>query len=80
MFLGSLSIFGPAEENPWHGGPPSSKSISDGNSETGAWQVTIPFESDADRIDFFSNHRKTLEFEDYTFPTYLSTRYTRVER
>ena len=50
------------------------------NSETGAWQVTIPFESDADRIDFFSNHRKTLEFEDYTFPTYLSTRYTRVER
>ena len=48
--------------------------------ETGAWQATIPFESGVERIDFFSNHRKTLRYKDRAFPTYLSSPYTRVER
>ena len=60
--------------------PPENSRAMERNSESGAWQVTIPFESGVERIDFFSNHRKTLKFNERAFRTYLSSPYTRVER
>ena len=43
------------------------------------WRVSIKLTSNAKRIDFFSNHRKTLRYEEEPYRTYLSSPYTRVK-
>jgi hypothetical protein len=45
----------------------------------GVWVAEIELDSDAKRIDFFSNHRKTVQYGDQTYATYISSPYTRVE-
>ena len=45
----------------------------------GVWVAEIELASDAKRIDFFSNHRKTVQYGDQTYATYISSPYTRVE-
>jgi hypothetical protein len=47
--------------------------------KTGSWTVTIPLKEGASRIDFFSNHRKTIRYRGRPLPTYISSPYTRVE-
>jgi len=49
------------------------------NEAGSAWTATIPIEPDARRIDFFSNHRKTIRYRGRNYPTYLSCPYTRIE-
>lgn len=44
-----------------------------------SWSASIPLNSRANRIDFFSNHRKTLRYGEDSFRSYLSSPYTRVE-
>jgi len=44
-----------------------------------SWSASIPLNSKANRIDFFSNHRKTLRYAEDSFRSYLSCPYTRVE-
>lgn len=44
------------------------------------WVAEIPIASDAERIDVFSNHRKTIAYRDQAFRTYISSPYTRVQR
>jgi hypothetical protein len=43
-----------------------------------AWTVTIDLGFDANQIDFFSNHRKTISYKSRNYPTYISSPYTRV--
>ena len=43
-----------------------------------AWAVEIDLEAKAVRIDFFSNHRKTITYKFRKYPTYISSPYTRV--
>jgi hypothetical protein len=43
------------------------------------WKATIRIPPQASRIDFFSNHRKTLRYGEDSFRSYLSSPYTRVE-
>jgi hypothetical protein len=43
------------------------------------WKATIRIDPKASRIDFFSNHRKTLRYGEDSFRSYLSSPYTRVE-
>ncbi len=45
---------------------------------TNAWSVTINLAPEASHIDVFTNHRKTIEYDGQTYPTYLSSPYTRV--
>ncbi|MEK6239054.1 MAG: hypothetical protein N2C14_30430, partial [Planctomycetales bacterium] len=45
----------------------------------GVWTARIELDPKASRVDFFSNHRKTIRRGDQTYPTYLSCPYTRVE-
>jgi hypothetical protein len=40
--------------------------------------VTIDLGFDANQIDFFSNHRKTISYKSRKYPTYISSPYTRV--
>ncbi|MEM1294664.1 MAG: hypothetical protein AAGH89_04820 [Verrucomicrobiota bacterium] len=42
------------------------------------WVATIELDLDRTRVDFFTNHRKTLRFRGKDYPTYLSSAYTRV--
>ena len=42
------------------------------------WTATIKLDPKAKRIDFFSNHRKTLRYKETTHRTYMSSPYTRV--
>jgi hypothetical protein len=42
------------------------------------WTATIELEPKAKRIDFFSNHRKTLRYKESSYRTYISSPYTRV--
>ena len=42
------------------------------------WTVTIKLDPKAKRIDFFSNHRKTLRYKESPYRTYISSPYTRV--
>ena len=42
------------------------------------WTATIPLSPNAKRIDFFSNHRKTLSYNKNEYKTYISSPYTRV--
>ena len=44
-----------------------------------AWTAEIDLDPKATRIDFFSNHRKTIRYQGKTYPTYISCPYTRVE-
>jgi hypothetical protein len=44
----------------------------------GVWQVTVPLDPEATRIDFFTNHRKIIRYQDQEYSTYLSSPYTRV--
>jgi hypothetical protein len=45
----------------------------------GVWVAEIELDSNARRIDFFSNHRKTIHHGDKGYRTYISSPYTRVE-
>ena len=45
----------------------------------GCWTTVIPLQPNATRVDFFSNHRKTIKFGGKAWPTYLSSPYTRVQ-
>ena len=49
------------------------------DSEKGLWTVEIEIDSNTSRVDLFTNHRKTIKYEGKTYPTYLSSPYTRVE-
>ena len=42
------------------------------------WTATIELDPKAKRIDFFSNHRKTLRYKESSYRTYISSPYTRV--
>ncbi len=42
------------------------------------WTATIKLDPKAKRIDFFSNHRKTLRYKGSPYRTYMSSPYTRV--
>ena len=44
-----------------------------------AWTAAIPMRSGISRVDFFSNHRKTIRHKNESYATYLSSPYTRVE-
>ena len=43
------------------------------------WTATIKLDPKAKRIDFFSNHRKTLRYKESPYRTYMSSPYTRVK-
>jgi hypothetical protein len=43
------------------------------------WSVKIKIDPEASRIDFFTNHLKTLRHKGIPYKTYLSSPYTRVE-
>ena len=45
----------------------------------GSWNARIELDANASHIDFFSSHRKTVDFRGNTYPTYLSCPYTRVQ-
>ena len=42
------------------------------------WTVEIDLKSTASHIDFFSNHRKTIQYKSKDYPTYISSPYTRL--
>lgn len=46
--------------------------------ERGVWAAEIEFTADVERIDFFSNHRKTIHYQGKAYETYVSSPYTRV--
>ncbi len=46
--------------------------------ETNTWTTTIDLKTGASRIDFFSNHRKTIRYRSVNYASYLSSPYTRV--
>ena len=43
-----------------------------------SWTATIPLSATAMRVDFLSNHRKTLSYNKNAYKTYISSPYTRV--
>lgn len=43
-----------------------------------AWTAEIPIKSKMSRIDFFTNHRKTIRHNNESYATYLSSPYTRI--
>ncbi|MDP6555132.1 MAG: sialate O-acetylesterase [Pirellulaceae bacterium] len=43
------------------------------------WTATIDLDPNATRVDFFSNHRKTIHYQGKGYATYISCPYTRVE-
>jgi len=45
----------------------------------GVWVAEIELDPKATRIDFFSNHRKTIRHKDNAHRTYISSPYTRVK-
>lgn len=49
------------------------------DSKREVWVFEIELDSNVQSIDFFSNHRKTIRYNDRSYPTYLSSPYTRVE-
>ena len=42
------------------------------------WTATIDLPRRANHIDFYSNHRKTIRYRAESYPTYISSPYTRV--
>ena len=49
------------------------------DSDSGVWAVEIKIDSNASRIDLFSNHRKTIRYRGNSYRTYVSSPYTRIE-
>ena len=49
------------------------------DSDRGQWKAEIKLNPGASRIDFVSNHRKTVHYGGRAYATYLSCPYTRVE-
>jgi hypothetical protein len=49
-----------------------------GDDGTNSWAASIPLADNVSRVDFFSNHRKTIEYRSRKYPSYLSSPYTRV--
>jgi len=49
-----------------------------GDAGTNSWRASIPLADNVSRVDFFSNHRKTIEYRSRKYPSYLSSPYTRV--
>ena len=47
--------------------------------ERGLWTAEIKIDPKAARIDLFSNYRKTLQYRESKYPTYISSPYTRVD-
>ena len=45
----------------------------------GEWTAEISLKPNASHIDFFSNHRKTVQYQGKKYVTYLSCPYTRVQ-
>jgi hypothetical protein len=43
------------------------------------WRASIKLAPNAKRIDFFSNHRKTIRYKESPYRTYISSPYTRVK-
>jgi len=43
------------------------------------WTVEIDLKANVSHIDFFSNHRKTIQYKSKNYPTYISSPYTRVQ-
>jgi hypothetical protein len=48
------------------------------DADKNVWAVEIDLEANASHIDFFSNHRKTIRYKSRSYPTYISSPYTRV--
>lgn len=48
------------------------------DSARGVWTAEIKLDPNASRVDFFSNHRKTVRYGGRSYATYLSSPYTRV--
>lgn len=48
------------------------------DTELKAWIAEIELDASASHIDFFSNHRKTITYKSNTYPTYISSPYTRI--
>lgn len=42
------------------------------------WTVSITLDANASHIDFFSNHGKRIEYGGVSYPTYISSPFTRV--
>lgn len=49
------------------------------DSDSGEWTAEITIDSNASRIDLFSNHRKTITYRENSYRTYVSSPYTRIE-
>lgn len=49
------------------------------NSDSSVWTTEIKIDSNASRIDLFSNHRKTIKYRENEFRTYVSSPYTRLK-
>jgi len=49
------------------------------DNQRGVWTATLDLDPHATRIDFFSNHRKTIRYHGKRYPTYITCPYTRVE-
>ena len=49
------------------------------DSTIAAWTAEIALKAGISRVDFFSNHRKTIRHKDEAYATYLSCPYTRVQ-
>lgn len=47
--------------------------------EDGVWKAVIPVDRNAERIDVFSSHRKTIRYNGKSYATYISSPYTRVQ-
>ena len=50
-----------------------------GAASRNVWTTEIALKPNVSRIDFFSNHRKTIRYWGRPLPTYMSSPYTRVE-
>ncbi|MCZ6673525.1 MAG: hypothetical protein O7C75_11380 [Verrucomicrobia bacterium] len=48
------------------------------DSKTNTWAIEIELDGKASYIDFFSNHRKTIDYGSVKYPTYISSPYTRI--
>ena len=49
------------------------------DADRGVWTVKIQLDPQASSIDLFSNHRKLITYQENTYPTFISSPYTRLE-
>ena len=49
------------------------------DADRGVWTVEIQLDSKASRTDLFSNHRKVITYRGNSYPTFISSPYTRLE-